>query len=389
MKLLYVTTHQISNLLPLFRELSKKKKISFKVIFWQNLSSTYYDKDFKKIIDYGLDTNSGYDKYFLCNKKRDKINMSIFFKLKTFIKLIRFLHKEEYDEIVFHSSYTFIHILASIFSKLTGKKTIVRSMSYNLGKRSKIKKFIRLCYYSLGNLFFDKFWSMHKLNTEFFTDFGVNKEKINLIHHSQGEFIELVKKDNNLLLNVNDFCDKYQLPKNKKFILFAGLFIERKNPKLLLQSFIDAKLSNDWFLLMVGGGKFEEEMKSLVYSNKINNVKFLGFRNQKELIGFFANSEMLVVPSNAGDSHCNVAAEAIQFGCAIIGSNMIGLYPEFIDEKVGLIFDINKKEQLTDHLKSLTSNSSLLIECQKNALEYGKKKTPQYSSDQIVENLIA
>ena len=55
MKLLYVTTHQIPNLVPLFRELNKKDKISFKVIYWQNLSPNYHDIEFDKVIDYGVD----------------------------------------------------------------------------------------------------------------------------------------------------------------------------------------------------------------------------------------------------------------------------------------------------------------------------------------------
>ena len=88
-----------------------------------------------------------------------------------------------------------------------------------------------------------------------------------------------------------------------------------------------------------------------------------------------------------GDTHCNVAAEAIQFGCALIVSNMVGLHPEFIDEEVGLVFDIEKKDQLIDHLRLLTTDTNLLNKCKKNATEYGNKKTPQYSSNQIIESL--
>ena len=90
MKLLYETTHQILNLVPLFRELSKKDKISFKVVYWQNLSSNYYDREFEKVIDYGIDQESGYDKYYLCNKKRNIIDMSFFFSIKPAI--LYFLH---------------------------------------------------------------------------------------------------------------------------------------------------------------------------------------------------------------------------------------------------------------------------------------------------------
>ena len=204
-----------------------------------------------------------------------------------------------------------------------------------------------------------------------------------MIHHCQGDYKNLINQNNNLLLSKVNFCHRYHLPHDKKFILFAGIFIERKNPKLLLECFIKADIPDDWILLMVGDGKFANEMKFLVKEEKIDNVKFMGFRDQKELIGFFSNSEILVAPSNPGDTHCNVAAEAIQFECAIIASNMIGLYPEFIKEKVGLVFDINKQEELIKHLKKMTSDINFLSECQQNAKEYGKKKTPEFSGNQI------
>ena len=69
MKLLYVSTHQITNLIPLFRSVSKNN-IDFKVIYWQNLSPEYDCKYYEKKINYGMDMLSGYRKHFLCNKKR-------------------------------------------------------------------------------------------------------------------------------------------------------------------------------------------------------------------------------------------------------------------------------------------------------------------------------
>ena len=382
MKLLYVSTHQITNLIPLFRSVSKNN-IDFKVIYWQNLSPEYDCKYYEKKINYGMDMLSGYRKHFLCNKIRYVVNHSFLFKFLSLFRLIKFLINEDFDQIIFHHSYLYTHGFCAIVAKLMGKKTIARSMSYNLGNRNIFKKILRFVYYRFFNLFYDNFWSIHKLNEEFFKCFGANENNIHLIHHCQGDYKNLINQNNNLLLSKVNFCHRYHLPHDKKFILFAGIFIERKNPKLLLECFIKADIPDDWILLMVGDGKFANEMKFLVKEEKIDNVKFMGFRDQKELIGFFSNSEILVAPSNSGDTHCNVAAEAIQFECAIIASNMVGLYPEFIKEKVGLVFDINKQEELIKHLKKMTSDINFLSECQQNAKEYGKKKTPEFSGDQI------
>ena len=121
MKLLYIVTHQISNLIPLFRELNKKEEISFKAVFWQNLSVDFHEPAFNKVINYGVDLFFGYDYFFLCNKKRNKIDKSFLFKLKTLLRLIKFIVKEDFDVIVFHS-YLFPHVIALILVKLMKKK---------------------------------------------------------------------------------------------------------------------------------------------------------------------------------------------------------------------------------------------------------------------------
>ena len=55
MKILYLCTHQIHNLTPLFREISKNKKINFKVLYWQRILADYHDPEFDKIINFGID----------------------------------------------------------------------------------------------------------------------------------------------------------------------------------------------------------------------------------------------------------------------------------------------------------------------------------------------
>ena len=66
---------------------------------------------------------------------------------------------------------------------------------------------------------------------------------------------------------------------------------------------------------------------------------------------------------------------------------MVGHYPEFVKEEVGLVFDFEKKEELINRLKLFTSDSNILNKYQKNALEYGKKKTPEHSANLIVKAL--
>ena len=387
MKLLYVSTHQIHNLTPLFRALTKRKEIKFKTIYWVNISTNVYDPEFDKRINFDVDPFSGHDYQCLFNDKKDVYNFGFLTRLKVIPRLIKLIFTEKFDVIVFHG-YGVPHIFGAITSKIIGKKTILRNISYNLGKRSLIKRSLRYILYSFSNLFFDNYWTIHRLNELFFLNFNVKKKNMYLIDHCQGEYKSMIENEPSLLLNKNDFCNKYDLPNNKKFILFAGRFIERKNPKILIESFFNANLSDDWFLIIVGNGKFEKDLKSYVKNNNLKNIKFFDFQSQKKIISFFKNSEFLVVPSNVGDTHGNIAAEAIQFGCALLLSNMVGLHLECVKEDIGLVFDIDKNDQLTSHLQLLCSDNDILKKFQINAFEYGKKKTPEYSANLIVNSLL-
>ena len=93
------------------------------------------------------------------------------------------------------------------------------------------------------------------------------------------------------------------------------------------------------------------------------------------------------MPSNLGDTHGNIAAEAIQFGCALILSNMVGLSPECEKNKIGLVFDINNKEDLIKKLELITNNKNLLDEFRSNALIYGSTKKPAHAANLITEIL--
>ena len=386
MKLLYICTHQIHNLTPLFREIGKNKKIKFKVIYWQKISQNFHDPEFNTFVNFGIDQFAGYNYKCLFDKEKKTYDISFFFKLKVFFKILIFLFKEDFDRIVFHG-YSFPNLFGLILTKLRNKKTIMRDISYNLGERKILFKAFRSIYYRFANLFIDLYWPIHKLNENFFLEFGADKTKFSLVDHCQGEYDYLINKDKTLVLNKSDFVKKYNLPLNKKFIFFAGRFIERKNPLILFKAFIEANLNNEWFLIMVGEGKQKKEISQFIDQKNIANVKLFNFQNQQSLINFFKHSEILVLPSQLGDTHGNIACEAAQFNCALLLSNMVGLHFECMDQNLGLTFKFDDKKELIQKLQTITSDELMLSKYQKNAFEFGKKKTPINSAKLIFESL--
>ncbi len=388
MKFLFVCSHQIQNLIPLFKELNKIKDINFKVIYWEKISNDHFDEEFNQTINFNIDLYDGYNFSSLSSKKSTTANFFTFFnKLKILFKLIKYLIKEDFDRILFYG-YSFPHIVAAIYSKILGKKTIIRSVSYNLGKRNIFKKIIRNIYFRFANLFFDEFWSICKLNTDFYLYFGVKENKITVINSSQITFDHVYKEEDKNLFNINKFLEANNIPKNKKIIFYGGKFNIQKRPLLLLESFINANLGDDWFLLMSGGGGiYHNEVLEFIEKNVSKNIKFLGYKNLKEMINLYTLSDIVVLPSDYGETHGNVLMEAIQFECALLTSDRVGLYPEVIKHELGLVFKGDDKLELINHLKKLTTDINFLNMCKANGIKYSTNIKPNFVANIIAETL--
>tara|TARA_B100000242_G_scaffold258109_1_gene202250 strand:+ start:1272 stop:2447 length:1176 start_codon:yes stop_codon:yes gene_type:complete len=389
MKVLFVCSHQIQNLIPLFVELNKKKDFNFKVIYWEKLTSFHYDEEFKQQIDFNINFYRNYDFVSLSKEKNStKSFFSFFNKIRISINLIKYFFKNDFNTVIFYGYY-FPHVISAILLKILGKKTVLRSVSYNLGKRNLLKKVIRYFYYRLSNLFFDEFWSICKLNTDFFLSFGVKKEKIFLIPSSQITKEFIFNENEKFLLNNEKIVEDNKLSKNKKFILFAGKFNSQKRPLFLINSFINAQLGNEWNLILSGGGGiFHDDVLKFINKNNLSNVSFVGYKNLREMIGLYTISDIVVLPSDYGETHGNVLMEAIQFECALIASDRTGIYPEILKEQMGLVFKAAYKSDLIEKFKLLTKDKELLLKLKKNGIKYSDKIKPLYAANKMSELLI-
>ena len=382
---LYVVTHPIQVHSPLFKKLNKSKNISFKAIYWQNLTRVYFDEGFNKKIDFGLDLTKGFNHHFLFEKKTDIPNKGPIFKLRILFRLIKFVISNDFQIICFHG-YAFPHVVVAVLTKIMKKKNVMRSISYNINRSSLFEQSLRYMYNKFSNFFFDEFWSIGKLNDSYYEKHGVKKNKIILIPHTVDDG-RLLKENNPLLLNKEETCLKYNLPSEKKFILFTGKFIEKKQPLMLLNAFYNAKINNDWELIFVGDGVLKKKMEDFLNFKNLKNVKIINFLNQNEIINFYNLAELFVMPSDIGETWGLAVYEAINNQCAIIVSDVVGCHPEVLDAEIGLTFNHRKIDELTNLLKLLTSDSKLREKFKQNSKKYSNKITLDKTTDRIVEVL--
>ncbi len=145
---------------------------------------------------------------------------------------------------------------------------------------------------------------------------------------------------------------KYELNnKDKGYMLYFGRLSYEKGVKTLIDCFKDIKYK----LVVLGTGPIENELKTFVSDNRIENVELLGFKSGEELTNYIRNSRCVVLPSEWYENGPYSAMEAMALGKPLIMSNLGGL-PELVEDgKNGYIFD--SKEQLKESLNRMINLS--------------------------------
>ena len=93
----------------------------------------------------------------------------------------------------------------------------------------------------------------------------------------------------------------FRIPQGKHILLFVGQMIWYKNQKLILDTFrLLCDQSDNWFLVMVGTGKDEQDIRQ--YAAKLNltdrQVLFTGQVADRDVLsGIYLNSDLLFFPS--------------------------------------------------------------------------------------------
>ena len=123
---------------------------------------------------------------------------------------------------------------------------------------------------------------------------------------------------------------RFRFPRGKHVLLFVGQQIWYKNQRLILDSFrLLCDRGGDWFLIMVGTGKDEQDIARYAASLGLTeeHVRFTGQIKDRELLqGVYLNSDLLFFPS-VFDNAPLVLREAAVLGVptlAVEGSNAAG-----------------------------------------------------------------
>ncbi len=184
------------------------------------------------------------------------------------------------------------------------------------------------------------------------------------------------------LPNFVDLKEYEPVYKNKnKSILYFGRFSKEKG----IETLIDAIKNLDVELKIIGSGPYEDELKNKVKVENINNVYFLGYKEERELIDIVRKSLFVVIPSEWYENNPMSVLESFVLGKPVVGARIGGIPELVIDGKTGFTFESGNAQDLREKINYLLANPKMVIEMGRNAREFVEKN---FSSEKHYKKLM-
>jgi glycosyltransferase involved in cell wall biosynthesis len=209
---------------------------------------------------------------------------------------------------------------------------------------------------------------------------GIPEEKITIIPNGidLSKYTELPPK--------GAFKRKFNIPENRKIILYLGRIHKIKGIDILVKAY--AYLKNEMnfkdAVLVIAGPDdgYLSEAKALAYALRISDsTMFVGPLYSVDKLAAYVDSDLFVLPSRY-EAFPMVVLEAYACGKPVIASNVGGLKELIIDGETGLLFKAGNFKQMAEKMAYLLNDNDKAIEIGRKARILVEEK---YSIDKVVD----
>jgi glycosyltransferase involved in cell wall biosynthesis len=327
-------------------------------IYFYDLLSIYFkeeDVEFRVIVTSKTEPNRNWNyrdferEYtILSDGKIIQLPNNIFIHINFNIKKI--LENYQPEIVISAGTYLYPALWTTLYNRKKLKYKVYywsEAHLYEERNYSKIKIFLRENIRSFIFKKFDGFWYGGKLSLEFINKYS-NESSIKI-------FVPNLI-DNDYFKTSMQFNDKYKIafkikygvPDNKIIMICPARLTWVKGQLEFLKSFKYSIYKDKYFILFVGEGDMMSEI--IEFTKDMSGVKFLGYKNQNEIVELYSISNILLLPS-LSDPNPLTCIEALWCGLSILVSRNVGNYPEVVEEgQNGFVFDYKNKNSLENAL---------------------------------------
>ena len=177
--------------------------------------------------------------------------------------------------------------------------------------------------------------------------------------------------------------EKYGI--GKEYIFYPAQFWPHKNHLALLLA-LDRLRSNFGLLfdlVLVGSdqGNLQRVRRATEDLGLSNQVHFLGFVPQEDLVGLYQNAFAMVYPTFFGPDNLP-PLEAFALGCPVIAANVFGAQEQL--EDAALLVNPKDEEEIARTVKSLYDDSEL----RRTLIERGLRRARKWTGEDYVKRVV-
>jgi len=354
-RLAYLVTHPIQYQAPLLRRLAAEPGIDLTVFFCSDFSlKSYLDPCFGKFIAWDIPLIGGYRYEILpALGGRDRLSFWRPFNYG----LARRLNRQNFDVLWVHGYNRWFHWLAMAWARLRGLKVLVRDEATLISaSRHKLKRLAKRLFFLILKRLGVGFLAIGTLNAQYYRSYGIPARRIFMVPYAVDN-VFFREKARAAARDRERLRGELGLAPGRPIILFASKLSQVKRGADLLAAYI--RLSPDQVrephpcLIFVGDGDQRKVLEGRAAALPWNSIRFLGFKNQTELPGYYDLCDVLVLPS-VFEPWGLVINEAMNAARPVVVSDRVGCGPDLVQNgENGYIFPAGDIEGLRQALLNL------------------------------------
>jgi glycosyltransferase involved in cell wall biosynthesis len=352
-RLLVIATHPIQYQAPWFRHLAQCERLHLEVAFLDMPDAAQQGSGFEVAFEWDVPITDGYDWRLLATREL-RSSQPWGFLARRMIRSRRQLRDARPDAVLVLGWNQLGLLQAWLAARTLGLPVVVRGDSNAKRGRAWWKRALHGLLLSQGHAFL----AVGESNREFYRHGGVPAERIfraphfvdNAFFSGRAELLDRTDARASLAVPADSFC-----------VLFAGKFEAKKRPRdlLLAVAKLPEGLRKRVHVLMVGAGALGHELRQLAASLAID-VSWAGFLNQSEISRAYRAADVLVLPSDHGETWGLVVNEAMACGVPAIVSDSVGCANDLVRHgTTGMIFPTGNVDVLATAIEALAGDAGL------------------------------
>ncbi len=331
-KVAFITSHPIQYQVPVFRELASNKEIEFTVLFAMLPDAASQGAGFGVAFEWDIPLLEGYSYRVLKNVSKSP-GVTQYRGCDT-PEIASVLRELQIDVLIVNGWVVKTCLQALRAAKKLRIPCIVRGEANNLRHRPWWKRWLQ------GQLVrrYAAVLPIGKANRDFYRSHGVAEAKMFDAPYCV-ENQRFSRAAAQAEFRRSDLRAHWSVPQNAVCFLFCGKFEHKKHPVELVEAFLLAQTtlgrngshSRPVHLLMVGDGVLRHQCEELAARHSLKaSITFTGFLNQTQIVEAYVAADILVLPSDAGETWGLVVNEAMACGRPAIVSDQAGCCADLI-----------------------------------------------------------